>query len=117
MLLIRKEQMAAFSQYMQDNFVKRMITHLRQIFPNETDKLTDKNLCGIIEYGISNAQKYEISRECDVERYLDLMFLLAFDFDTHSKTRWANQILRKDWDASTKLDVLYARYETSTTPR
>ena len=111
MLALRQEQMVAFSQYMRNGFIKRMVRHLRQQFPQKTQSFDHNNLSTIVEQGISKAEQYKIYRECDVERYLDLMFLLTIDFDTHYQTPWANPILRKDWEASVKLDVLHTKAE------
>ena len=109
MLVIRQQQMAAFSQYMRINFIQRMITHLRQSFPEKTVSSDDQQLREIIEQGIIISEKYDITKECDVGRYLDLMFLLSFDFDR--QVDWARSILRKKWVASVKLDVLHAQYQ------
>lgn len=108
-LIIRKEQKKLFSQYMRDSFVSRMVIHLRKIFPDKTKELDDKSLTEIIQKGISNAAKYEIRRECDVERYLNLMFALSFDFDI--KTAWATNILRKNLRGEYRMDLLYICYE------
>jgi len=112
MLVIRKEQKEIFSQYMRDSFVNRMAMHLRKTFPNKTKELDDKSLKTIIDRGISNAGKYEIRREGDVERYLNLMFALSFDFDTNEKTDWAGRIIKlKDLRSEVRIDYTYQIYE------
>jgi len=110
--VIRKEQQEVFSQYMRDSFINRMAIHLRKTFPDKTKELDDKSLKKIIENGISNAAKYEIRRECDVERYLNLMFALSFDFDTNKNTNWAGRIINlKDLRPELRMDFIYQIYE------
>ena len=105
--LLREQQKQAFADYMHDNFVQRMTVHLRQKFPQQSAELEDKAWVELIQQGIAQAERYQIIRECDVERYLELMFLLGFDFDR----RWAHLLKKRDWEASMKLEVLYAKYK------
>lgn len=93
MLIIRKEQMLAFSNYMKKSFEDRVAVHLRENFPKETEKLSNEELRGIINKGIESAGKYNIVRECDVAKYIELMFLITPDFDTNKDTPWARRIL------------------------
>ena len=110
MMKIRREQMNEFSGYMRESFTRRMMEHLRGEFPDRTSGLDDTPLRTIIEKGISNASRYEISRECDVERFLDLMFILSFDFDTNRASAWAGGVLRLyALSPEERLDLIFDR--------
>lgn len=108
MLVIREEQLAVLSQTMREGFVTRMLWHSRKVFPDKTRPWHDEELREIVRRGMVKAEHYGMHRECEVERYLDLMFLLSFEFDTFP---WASRILQTAWEAPVKLDVLYAKQE------
>jgi len=64
----------------------------------------------IIQQGIMTAATYDIIRECDVARYITLMFSLRADFDTHPETAWVAPLLQdRSCSAEERLEQLYAR--------
>jgi hypothetical protein len=94
MLKIRKEQMDILGEYMLKKFEDYMVAHLRQRFTEQLQDTTDEALRTIVQKGISKAKCYDIRIEYDVERYIDLMFILGDGFDTAEKTLWAGELLR-----------------------
>ena len=108
MLIIRDEQIEALSQYMQNRFEDRMVTHLNRYFHDACETLGEDLLRQTIRYGIIKAKMFSFHIENDVSRYLNLMFTFGRDFDTDPDLRWAAQILKNDDLISThKMDVLY----------
>jgi len=110
MLKIRKEQSEIFSQAAIKSFEDRMIQYLRQFFSQRYDEFGEEHVRGLIREGIANAATYQIIRECDVARYVTIMFSLRTDFDTSHETAWAAPILRDtSRTAEDRLEQLYSR--------
>jgi hypothetical protein len=96
MLTIRKEQLNVLENAMAREFERKMIEHLRQKFPKETEKNEDDELAGEIRHGVKSSGKYGISAECDVARYVEYMMMYGLNFDTDPKFGWAGKILRTE---------------------
>ncbi len=94
MLVIRKTQMEAFSQYMEKSFEDRMLKHLREFFPVRCEDLQESELRQLVRQGVTRAGSHGFTSERDVARYTDLMFALGANFDQHRATAWAAAILR-----------------------
>jgi hypothetical protein len=110
MLKIRNQQMALLSRYMEQSFEERMVRCLREFFPQRYEEFGEKRVHDLIRQGIATAATYQIIRECDVARYITLMFSLREDFDTNAETAWAAPILKDNSrSAEERLEQLYAR--------
>jgi hypothetical protein len=94
MLKIRKEQMNTFKDHILHNFEDKMFMHLKSQFPDQTQQIEESQLREMIHDGIFRAQKYGVTLEPDICRYLECMVLHGVDFDTNPKTSWAGDILR-----------------------
>ena len=104
MLTLRPEQLQVFSQLVKDQFVKQMLTQLRQHFPAPTADLEDEALKIIINQGIDTASQYNFKNENEVEGYLNLQFALGSEFDT---TPWAQRILtHQRYSPNKKIELL-----------
>ncbi|MFW6161639.1 MAG: hypothetical protein ACODAJ_02665 [Planctomycetota bacterium] len=107
MLRIRREQMAALSEHMARQFEQRMVAHLRQRFPQQTQDLDEPALHAQVHEGIERAKGYGITQEDDVRRFLEYQALLGADFDTSRP--WAASVLSDDSLAGTeKMDRIDA---------
>lgn len=96
MLVIRKGQMEVLSKYMLEQFENRMVDHLRDIFPVQTEDMTTEDLRHLIREGVDKAEAYDITDELEVETYLECMVQYGVNFDTDTKTSWAGEILRDE---------------------
>src|SRR5580658_5632716 len=96
MLTIRKEQMKVLEGGMAQEFERKMMEHLRQKFPSETEKKEDDELLGEIRQGVKISGKYGISAECDVARYIEYMMMYGLSFDADPKRDWAGKILKTE---------------------
>lgn len=81
---------------MQVQFERNMIEHLRQKFPDETEKKEDEELLVEVRQGVKTSGKYGISAECDVARYIEYMMIYGLSFDTDPKLEWAGKIIRSE---------------------
>lgn len=96
MLKIRKEQNDELAKAAVKRFEDWMVVHLQSTFPEQTKDMMEPDLRKMIQAGIDNAAKYDVTDEADVERYLECMVAYGPDFDTDSKTSWAGAILKNE---------------------
>jgi hypothetical protein len=104
-LLIRKEMMGSFDQYMHSSFVDNMIAYLRHLYPKEISHFSNIELRGQIENGITSAGTFCIDLEDDVARFLELQIILGQQFYLEADYEWATRILEDEERlASDRLD-------------
>lgn len=100
--------MDLFRQRATARFVETMTANLRCHYPKATESLNDSALVKLIEVTIEKLQRLGIERECDVERYLYLMFCFSQDIDTQHRFRWVQEILFDESLAGDlRIDLLY----------
>jgi len=109
MLTIRKEQLAVFGPLGKKAFEDRMITHLKKVFPEQSESLGEPKLRETIQYGTQRAASYRIISERDVCKYIDLMILYGRDFDKDPNLPWAQSILQNQAirNPSSRIERLY----------
>jgi len=104
--------MKVLGEHMLRKFEDYMVGHLRQDFADQVKNTPEDSLRSTIQKGISKAERYDIRIEYNVERYIDLMFMLGHDFDVASGTKWAGELLNnKDMPPDEKINRIYYRLE------
>src|SRR5215472_3275189 len=106
MLTIRALQLDVLSEPQIKRFEDRMLSHLRNSFPQQSELLGELRLREMIRQGVKRAGVYGITTERDVCKYVDLMMVWGTDFDQDQKLPWAGQILRTCNNPSVKTTVL-----------
>ena len=91
MLVIRKNQMSAFSQYMVRQFESSVLAYLHAMYPQYAKEKGTPYLQSLIRSGIEKAAGYAIYVEDDVRCFIECMIVFGADFDT-SQT-WAGESL------------------------
>ena len=91
---IRKDQLDAMARSQEEDFRRRLKETLLEEYPDDCEDLGEEKLGVVIDQGISRARSYGIRSEEDIGLYFDIMFNLAFNFDTNSKYPWAGQVLQ-----------------------
>jgi len=94
MMVIRRQQMEVFRHHMVEQFLDRMLVHVRSTFAEQTREVSDDGLRQTIRAGIDQAAQYGVTDEADVQRYLKYVFAYGSDFATAPRTAWAGDILR-----------------------
>jgi hypothetical protein len=109
-MLIRAEQMTAFSRAAFAAFEDRMLLHIQRSFPAVFEKLGEVRVCEAIRYGIQRARTYGLTTQRDVCKYIDLMMEFGRDFDTEGTLAGAAEILKDpDFETDTaRIEHLYA---------
>lgn len=93
MLTIRKEQMAVFEKDAENDFENRMLSHIKEFFREQNERLAEASLRELIRYGVDRAAAYGIELQPDVCQYIDLMLVFGRDFDRDPALPWASSIL------------------------
>ncbi len=108
-LVIRRAQLDAFADVALRRFEERAAEHVRRFFPDDAEALGDGDLRAVVRHGVARARGYDITRERDVYRYLNLMFTFGRDFDVDRRLPWAGEALRLPLPGPGKMQHLYAR--------
>jgi hypothetical protein len=103
MLVIRKEQMEAFSAYMMRQFEERMAAHLRVAFPEQMGEISETELQQAVRARIAEATSYGLDYEDEIERYLDYTVIYGAEFP---RMPWASAILATGESGPTKVTLL-----------
>ncbi len=120
MMTIRREQMRALNAYTRQAFEDRMARHLRQIYPEQVQRMGDPAdrepiLRAVIRQGIEKAVRYQILAERDVGRFIDLMVKIAPDFAERPDLKWAAGILKDPTlHAHGKVELIHAQLAART---
>ena len=95
------------SSLLVDQFVERMASHLRRLFPEQLLSLNEQDLLKHIQSASAQASHYGVIRDGDVQRYLEYAVLHGWEFDRAPETSWAHPILADEsMDGTMKMDAL-----------
>jgi hypothetical protein len=94
-MIIRQEQMGAFSKELKEQFVQRMVRHLKEDFAKDLERrnILPTEVEAMVRRGISEAEQYRVTNEQDLELYVECLAFLDQHFD--SRVEWAAAILRR----------------------
>ena len=93
MLTIRPAQMEVLARVLDAGTEDRALAHLRNCIPEVCATLSETELREIVHWGRKRSRRYGIEREYDFFRYLNLMFMFGFEFDTDPQYPWAARTL------------------------
>jgi hypothetical protein len=106
MLTVRSAQMEILARGVGAGTEERALRHLRQCLPEVCQRSSDADLLDIIRWGRRRSQRHGIESELDFFRYLNLMFMFGFEFDTDPRYPWAEDTLRVSRPSRRKMDLL-----------
>ncbi len=113
-MIIRSEQIDVFNKIAEDNFVRKLSTHLRTNYaetmvrmPEENSvlsELSDETLESLVRFGIERAREYGITFESSISTFIAIMFDVAPNFHTHEL---AQPVLKdENTEANSRVNVL-----------
>ena len=106
MWTIRLAQLEALASARQRELENRAIAFLRREFP-EAEALAEQRLRESVDIALRKGETYRFGSEQEVRSYLELMFLLGFDFDEQPRFAWARQTLTDfELGPGTRLEIL-----------
>ncbi|MEP7120518.1 MAG: hypothetical protein ABJE95_06405 [Byssovorax sp.] len=110
MFILQKAQYAAFQRAAVDDFAERMVTHLVETFPDESEERGEAGIRALIRLGIERAARHQLVQEYDVCLYLHVMLALGERFDDDPALSWARAALEEAGSsASIRIEMLHDR--------
>lgn len=88
MLTIRSEQMEVLRGPFTHRIVLNLMAHARQHFPEECSHLSDEELREQMAETARRAEKYDITGERDLHKYVNITKIYDLDFDEQEETAW-----------------------------
>ena len=108
-LTIRAPQIAILARLTEAGSEDRALRHLRNWIPRVCATMSEDELRDIIKWGHARARSHGVRREVDRFRYLNMMFMFGFEFDTDPRYPWAAETLAADKPSRPKMDLLVDR--------
>jgi hypothetical protein len=105
-LTIRRAQLEILARRNDAGAEDRALRHLRNCIPEVCASLSEDELRGIVQWGRKRSLSYGVDREVDFFRYLNLMFMFGFQFDTDPRYPWAARTLAAEKHSRAKIDLL-----------
>lgn len=110
MLIIRQRQLDALRSVTEEEFERRAAAYLRQTYPAQCEGLDAAAVRESVRVALRKRSEYEFDSEETVLLYLDLMYLLGFDFDTAPASSWVRQTLN-DFDLAPRTRLVLLKEE------
>jgi hypothetical protein len=92
-MVIRPTQMSELSRINWEDFMHRMLSHLRELYPEFYYPREIEACRKFIEESVRKAGGYGLCDEYAVVRYLDYRVLLGTEFETDEENAWMLRIL------------------------
>jgi hypothetical protein len=108
MLVIRKEQMDAFSRAEVLKFENWMLSHLEKWFPERCRTLGRGKVQELIQHGITRAATHRIRAKRDVCRFIDLVVVFGPDFEDNEELATVTGPLRGEGSSEERMDAAFA---------
>ena len=93
MLVIREEQLKAFSRHLRARFESEACQHVQRYFPARCDALGRQTTLDTVRDGLRRAHAYGFETRNDLLRYLNLMFEFGLEFEALPTNAWARPYL------------------------
>jgi hypothetical protein len=93
-LIIRDAQISALAEPGIRRFRERAVLHLRTAVPETCAALGEDAVQASVDLALRKSREYGFREERDIVGYLNLMYLLGFDFDTDPRYAWTRDVLR-----------------------
>ncbi len=113
MLRISKKQLGQLAEDDYEGFVRDMLVHIEEHFPEHYIKLGEDNTRGLVDLGVDKAKQHSFDSERDICKYINLMLCFGVEFDEDPKQIWAQAILTDPMQnyGPEKMKKLYAAAE------
>jgi hypothetical protein len=105
MLIIRQEQVDALRAVREREFERQAAAYLWRKFPVRCTRLGEDVVRRSVKIAMRKRTEYQFDSEEAVLLYLDLMYMLGFDFDTAAESAWVRATLT-DYDLSARTRLI-----------
>ena len=102
--------MDAFAKAFVADFERAAVAELQDSYPERCEALGDAGCQKLVRYGVEKARSFGITKEYDVQAFVDLMFASSADFEMTPELGWTKAVLDEaDLDGTTKMAVIRRR--------
>ncbi len=102
---IRNEQLGALHAGLERQVADRAVAYVRRQYPGTCAALDERAIRASIETALGMRANYQFDSEETFFAYLDLMYLLGFDFDLNPQCEWVRETLT-DFDLGPRTRLL-----------
>ena len=92
MFQIRSKQIAIFEEKQIESFFQRMIIHLQESFPEQTQQISLEDLRRFIEDETESAQRFEIYNEVDIALCITAIFSIRPNVNVDPEPTWVKEV-------------------------
>jgi Domain of unknown function (DUF4123) len=104
---IRAEQMQAMAEARREQMIDRCVEFVRGEFPDLCARMTAAQVRDSVRTALAKGERWKFGAREEVMLYLELMYLLGFDFDESRRGAWARGMLGDfDLGPRTRLELL-----------
>lgn len=115
MLLIRREQMAAFQTEVDRHFAERVEAHIAHTYPKHARALGEARLRGLVKTGLDARTRLGISSDGAAVTFIELMVEFGERFERSPERAWAEQMLADEaLPGDVKVRAIRARFDAMT---
>ena len=108
--MVRREQLDALEEAARADFERRAVDHLRRTLPGRCASMTPAALRASVRHAMTRSEAYGVTAEVDVLNYLNVMYMLGFEFDADPRFAWASEWLREPGvQGHSKMRVVFER--------
>jgi hypothetical protein len=112
MMRIRREQMEAMSQAVEEQFTRETVCHLATSFATylERNGIPEDSLFELVEAGTADAKRYGLFYPGHIRKYLEIVVMTGPGLGEGGKFAWIPELLEADGpDGETKLQRINER--------
>jgi len=115
MIIVRKEQVAAFRAAAQQHFAERMRAYIAEEYPRRYEALGEEGTKALVQKGIEAAEGYGIEGEGPTAVLIELMVDFGEKLERSPDRVWAEGILAQpDIPGQVRVGVVRERFEART---
>lgn len=115
MLLIRREQMAAFQTEVERHFAERVEAHIAHSYPKHARALGEARLRALVKTGLEARTRLGIVGDGTAVTFIELMVEFGERFERAPERAWAEQMLADEaLPGDVKVRAIRARFDAMT---
>lgn len=107
MLVVRRDQLAAFAADRAARFQRSLVVHVHRSFPDKCASLGPTETERWVAVALERGRGHGFESERDLCKYVNLAFSFGLDFDRSSGCAWAVELLGSTATFATRMDALY----------
>ncbi|MFN0104262.1 MAG: hypothetical protein ACKV2U_19525 [Bryobacteraceae bacterium] len=92
-----------------DRFNKTAAAYLREHYSGHLVTKSDSALAAFVDQGVDHATTFDITREVDVIRFLEVLLAIGANFESSAQYSWVADYLREGMRPEARLEIVMKR--------